>query len=600
MPRKLTLVGVLAIAAAALVTYFPILGIGFYLDDWAYLDALNQLGPARFVASFINPTIHAYYTGNLRPLFALSFASQQWLFGTNAVGYHAVLVLLHLANSLLLCVNTWQVSLNRRVGIMAGLYYATLPVISGSVFLPTAADVQAVFFVLLAFWFWWIYLRTRSKWHYAGTLVVFVLGLSTKESVVTLPAILFLEDWLLVREKLTPMSLFRRYLGFVIVLLLYMPLLLNMQPGNLFATTYGMSIGIHVLTNAIQYLAKLTFPWNLDVPFFWTLIAVAIYVFVLVAKRSALLLFLGIAAILGIIPVLGFQRTLFSPRFLYQSGTVSAVLLAMLIENGWRTLGQRTGRLALVALATVILLLTGMNGVAQAAQEQLDDARAHRTPFRDISQQHPTFPNDTFLYFIDSPISLRELSGMFLVRYGQAVTVAGTGKVAQLRDHRNVFVYFFDDTRKPIEVAVQKDAVTNAAPALPAVFDGTIELEGYEISANSLKQGENLVVLLYWRALQKIDKDYTVFAHLVDRDGNTVAAVDSQPAGSKVPTTSWWVNAPVVDWVILPITQDVPAGENYRLDIGLYYLPTMQRLSVVDARNMPLTDQISIESFEIQ
>lgn len=107
-----------------------------------------------------------------------------------------------------------------------------------------------------------------------------------------------------------------------------------------------------------------------------------------------------------------------------------------------------------------------------------------------------------------------------------------------------------------------------------------------------------LVLLLYWQTQGKIDKDYSVFAHLIDEQGKIFAGNDGQPRGGIEQTSLWRANQSMVDWIILPITTEVPPGE-YRLELGLYYLPTLERLTIVDNSGRPISDKVVIESFEV-
>ena len=164
-------------------------------------------------------------------------------------------------------------------------------------------------------------------------------------------------------------------------------------------------------------------------------------------------------------------------------------------------------------------------------------------------------------------VSVYDLSVMFLLRYGKHVTVDGTDdnqphRLARLGDASVVYVYYFDQTGKPIEAKVAKDAATQASPPLPARFSVPIQLEGYEVTDNEFKPGESLVLFLYWRALEKIEKDYIVFVHLLDRDGNQIAGYDRSPREGKFPTSAWTPGALIVDHIVMMI----PPG-SWRVEI---------------------------------
>ena len=54
-----------------------------------------------------------------------------------------------------------------------------------------------------------------------------------------------------------------------------------------------------------------------------------------------------------------------------------------------------------------------------------------------------------------------------------------------------------------------------------ANFDDKIELLGLDIAETTVRPGGVVSCTLYWRALQEINQNYTVFNHLVDASGET-------------------------------------------------------------------------------
>jgi hypothetical protein len=108
-----------------------------------------------------------------------------------------------------------------------------------------------------------------------------------------------------------------------------------------------------------------------------------------------------------------------------------------------------------------------------------------------------------------------------------------------------------------------------------ASFGGQIELLGYA----ALPREEGLALTLYWRGLQPVDADYTVFVHLLDGAEQVIAQHDDQPQGGAYPTSVWDPGEVVVDEHLLLLPVDLPAGP-YPLRVGLYLLGSGQRLPV--------------------
>lgn len=610
--------GVIVIAVVVFVTYFPALKIGFYLDDWWNLEDVGRMGVSTYIARSFDPNDTGLWP-SYRPLLGTQIALEYLAFGNNSVGYHTVPTILHTINSILLVLIVWQVIANWRIAFLSGLFYGTIPIFSQAVFLPSAADPLMALFYLIAIWFWFQYLRTKNNGYHVFTLLAFVLCILTKEVGVTLPVTLFLVDRLLVKKRASVVVLLRRYFLIGVILLFYIVLELHIQPRTVNLGGYGLRIGTHIVANTTQYLVALFFPWDApyqyfaaawgpgiteslaDAPFRYlgALLSASLIVLTMIRTRSTLLVFLVIAALLNILPVIGFQSK-FTMRFLYLSGAASAVGLALLIELGWRTMQRLQYRSAMIAILATVCLVWNVNAIAIAAQVTYEDAKHLRRTFRDISQRYPVFPNDTLLYFIDPYVELRQLSGMFFLRYGTSVSVKGreNSEMAKLRDHNYASIYYFDATGKPIEVKVGKNAPT-PAPTLPVRFDAGLGLEGYEISSCLLKQGEDLVLLMYWRVVDKVDKDYTLFVHWIDRDGTTVLGLDSLLLDGNSLTSSWKPGKLVVSSVIIP-TEDVPTGQTYHLNIGVYHMPTMVRAFVIDEQGLPIADQIILGPFDVE
>lgn len=119
-------------------------------------------------------------------------------------------------------------------------------------------------------------------------------------------------------------------------------------------------------------------------------------------------------------------------------------------------------------------------------------------------------------------------------------------------------------------------------------FEQDIELVGYEWG----EAPTGSLLRLFWRAGTDLDKDYSVFVHL-RRDNQTVAQSDSYPAAGYYPTHLWRPGDVVADEHLLAAT--VTPGEGNSLVVGLYFLPTLERLQVLDMdRREPKADAVTI------
>lgn len=86
---------------------------------------------------------------------------------------------------------------------------------------------------------------------------------------------------------------------------------------------------------------------------------------------------------------------------------------------------------------------------------------------------------------------------------------------------------------------------------------------------------------LVWQAWDQVQEDYTVFVHLVDRDGRILAQEDAAPAGGERPTSGWRPGEIVADAYALSSPQG--ASGPFRLALGWYLPQTGERLPLVRA-----------------
>jgi len=109
-----------------------------------------------------------------------------------------------------------------------------------------------------------------------------------------------------------------------------------------------------------------------------------------------------------------------------------------------------------------------------------------------------------------------------------------------------------------------------------------ISLEGVTLASTKVQAGGELPLTLHWQSRGPLTLDYTIFVHLIASNGEKVAQIDWQPHDeiSRLPTSAWIPEQPVVDAQVLPLPETLESGE-YRLIVGLYHWQDGQRLPVV-------------------
>jgi hypothetical protein len=610
--RWLLIASLALIALAIIFIYYPSLWIGFFAQDYDFLNPVASMDTAAYLKYVLDPREQIYW---YRPVQGLQFLSEFTLFGSNPVPYHALQIIFHIAGCALLFALVQRVARKWRIAFLATIWYATFPVYALAVNWINITDPLMTIFYLLGVWFWLNYLQTGSKRDYLIVVVAFILALLNKQMAITLPVILFLIDRLLIANPATWRALFRRYAALGIIVGVFALVQYATRSTHTFAQVFGYSLGAQILSMLIQYLSLLVFPWGYYPPtdtqitegfpfadtsnLGWLALAIALLVFLIVTRKNRVLLFLGCAALVTIVPVLPFP--FIELRYLYLPAMISGILLALGFEHAFTVLKNARWFQIASALALGLIVIGSALSVASANAGIAEIARQRRVPYRDIERQHPTFPPSTYLYFIDPVSPLPELTGMFLMRYGRAVTVGGERAPTRvrLRDFENVWVYHFDPTGKPIEVRADVTTALSKTPPLPIIFEQPLTLDDIEIVQPRVRRGDVLIALLYWHAHGEIDRNYTVFAHLVDAQGNRIAGYDDQPRKGMAPTSRWQRHAPIVDPIILPVPMDAPLGDAYRLQIGVYYLPTMQRLFIVDAQGQALGDALTVQPLSV-
>ena len=195
-----------AIALLVVVSYFPALQGGFVWDDVIFSEepVIHSVEGLRSI--WLSPA-DIKNEGHYWPLVYSSFWLEHKIWGLNPLGYHAVNILLHLVNCLLL----WR--LLDRLSVPGALLIAALfavhPLHVESVaWIIERKDVLSGLFYLAAVLTWVRFDESPGPGRYALALVLFAAGLLSKSVVVTLPAALLIWHWWQ-RGRVTPVDLLR-------------------------------------------------------------------------------------------------------------------------------------------------------------------------------------------------------------------------------------------------------------------------------------------------------------------------------------------------------------------------------------------------------
>jgi len=145
-------------------------------------------------------------------------------------------------------------------------------------------------------------------------------------------------------------------------------------------------------------------------------------------------------------------------------------------------------------------------------------------------------------------------------------------------------------------------------------LDDKVFFLGYDlVSGDTVRQGEDLHVRLYWLALQPFDSaqdrpldvNYSSFLHLdAPPDYATRATSDNTHPGDPqaqidIPTSGWWTSLYVRDEHRLEVPPDIPPVQ-YLLRVGLYDQSTGERLMVLADDGSATGDSITLQPLHVK
>ncbi len=185
----------LVLAAVLLAVYYPVVGFDFVnLDDQLYVYENSHVQ-----AGITSESIHWAFT-NLdanfwHPLTWLSHMIDWQLFGSWAGGHHAMSLLLHVANTLILFMALVRLTNRSWESAAVAALFALHPLHVESVaWVSERKDVLSTLFFMLTLLAYPRYVENRTPGRYLGVLAPYAIGLMAKPMLVTVPFVLLLLD----------------------------------------------------------------------------------------------------------------------------------------------------------------------------------------------------------------------------------------------------------------------------------------------------------------------------------------------------------------------------------------------------------------------
>ncbi|MDI6858768.1 MAG: hypothetical protein QME71_10700 [Dehalococcoidia bacterium] len=358
--------------AVALATYWPHIDDFFALDDYVWLQAADTGNVPQFLKqafSFPAGTVLDYPTPFWRPLIDVYFLVAWRLFGLGPEPYHAVNIVLHATNAALLIVLMRQIGASRATGLTAALLFLVLPAYGFAVtWISGVTELLAACFYLISLVAFVAYLRgtQRAALFYAAALLAFLLALLSKESCVTLPAILA-GLALALRPPRSVGDLRRRLweLGPFVSLAAAYFVFLYVQEYEAAAEGGLYRFGWHFFENMWGYLRWITFPfpeaeieWARELQVATALAFIALGVWTLAARKRVRALFFT-WVIVALLPYSFFESGI-EARYTYAASIPLAGFAVLMLSPVFGEMRDRLGPLPSFTFAAGVLIVGGV------------------------------------------------------------------------------------------------------------------------------------------------------------------------------------------------------------------------------------------------
>ena len=160
-------------------------------------------------------------------------------------------------------------------------------------------------------------------------------------------------------------------------------------------------------------------------------------------------------------------------------------------------------------------------GVSLAQQEQWEEAAQY---FRAAANPAIRKPAEVQAAFVETLLHLQQWDEIFAVLSHENIDETGhAGQWTRV-------LSFLDEPGKfpniPAQVHEKLTAMKQAfSPGIPATltFGEQMRFAGYDVSASSLKPGEQMRIRYYWQALAAMTTDYTIFVHITRQDEGAIS-----------------------------------------------------------------------------
>jgi len=257
--------GALAIIIlVSFIAYFPVLQNNFQ-EAW---DDTSYIRDNPLIYSFnLKEIFSKYVMGNYHPLTMVTLSTEYHLFGLNATAFHAVNLIFHLLNVILVFYAVFLLTDKGGVALIASLLFGVHPIHVESVaWAAELKDLQYTFFFLASYIYYLKYLKDPQKKFYFFAILLFVASLLSKAMAASLPLVLLLTDYFKGR-KINTKTLLEKAPFFVLSLIFGVLAVIAQHSSEFLLDetyfTFPQRI-VFACYGFITYLVKLLLPLNLS------------------------------------------------------------------------------------------------------------------------------------------------------------------------------------------------------------------------------------------------------------------------------------------------------------------------------------------------
>ncbi|MGB3533555.1 MAG: hypothetical protein WBA13_08550 [Microcoleaceae cyanobacterium] len=349
----------LLIGVCGIVCYSNIFNTFFLSDDFVLIALYSKLGAWGL-------WVNQQHGNSLffRPVLSIISYFDYQIWGLKPWGYHITNFLFHGLNAIwigwiaaLLLSRQYSLSIAQKfIPYLAAAIFLLLPSHTEPVsWISARTDVISTFFALSALGLYLIYKHNNNLYIKYGSLFLFLLGLLSKESIVSFPGIIFCyEIYEYIFQKKYRNTLKYHFLNicqYFIVLMIYFGL--RLWKINTIVGGYGEKVHLNfgvqqVLQNIVIYPTRALLPPHPEADFnYWLLVFISfivIFIISLVMSRllhsqtsqlPQLLIFLVISFFIAVLPAINVTVSTIDTqgeRYLYFASGFAAISLAIIIS----------------------------------------------------------------------------------------------------------------------------------------------------------------------------------------------------------------------------------------------------------------------------